>query len=960
MKQVILFITLVLSTYFIRAQVSSYTFTPLNGTYTQLTGGTNVNAIEDDDVYSAPINIGFNFVFNGTTYTQVVASSNGWLSFNTATASSGITNDLDNSSSTIRPLVAPLWDDLDGFDGPGQASYTVSGVAPNRIFTFEWRDWEWDFGADVPVISFQVKLYETTNVIDFVYRSEGGSVVSADASIGIAGQTIGTGNFLSLNNTSASPTASSTVETNTLSSKPATGQVYRFSPPVPPPACTGTPNGGVAVTNSSYVCSGAAFRLSVTGATTGVTGLTYQWQSSPDAVAWTNISGATNSTYTTSITTNTYYRRGTICTGNTGYSSYVLVSIFAPVVSPANYTICLNSSQNITATLPNKPVLFSEDFEGTLQMTVVNGTPHYPGTEWILRTSPHTYTGTVTTTFSSPNADKFMLANSDDGPVPENTNTKLESPAINTTGYSALNLNFNHYYNYYTGDVGTVEVSTNGGGAWTVIATYNTDIGTSTSFVPESLNLNAYVGFADVRFRFNYLATWDWYWAVDDIVLSGTQSPTQYSWIATPALNAGLPAPAGTPNTANSNITVTPTSTGIFTYTVNANTGCAQTNSVVLNVVAGVGGLVSTNVCKTQSVTTGHNYFFENASCKLMADVLPSGASPVNGNVNTCVTFDATVQFFNAEPYVQRHFDIEPAVNAATSTATVTLYFTDAEFVNFNANNASWPDLPTVAGGGNADPNRNNLRVTQYHGTPTTSPSQPGMYTGNSGSGVLLTPTSVFYNATLNHWEVTVTVNGFSGFYVHTNLFWPLPIVFNYLNGVRQGINHLLNWKVTCTGSPTATLILERSGDNRIFTAINNITATALRCADPFSYTDANPLLGLNYYRVKFIDAYGKVSYGNTIALLNAVKGFEVLNVAPNPVTSNGAFKLNVSAAKAEVLGVVITDMQGRVVERKQINVIGGYNSIAMDISKLASGTYNLQVTSTVNDKSKVLRVIKQ
>lgn len=689
-----------------------------------------------------------------------MASSNGWLSFNTGATTSGITNDLANSPTTIRPLLAPLWDDLDGSGGPGVASYIVTGTAPNRIFTFEWRDWEWDYSAAASVISFQAKLYETTNVIDFVYRSESGAVVSADASIGIAGATTGAGNFLSLNNTSTSPIASSTLETNTLNTKPATGQVYRFTPPVPPPACSGTPNGGTAISNSAYVCTSAAFKLSVTGAITGVTGLTYQWQSSPNAVVWTNIGGATAQTYSTSIITNTYYRRATICAGNNGYSSYVLVSLFAPIVSPANYTICLNSSQNIIATLPNKPVLFSEDFEGSLQMTVVNGTPHYPGTEWILRTSPHTYTGTITTTFISPNADKFMLANSDDGPVPENTNTRLESPAINTIGYNTLSLNFNHYYNYYTGDVGTVEVSTNGGGAWTIIATYNTDIGTETSFVPTSLNLNAYVGFADVRFRFNYLATWDWYWAVDDIVLSGTQAPTQYSWIATPALNAGLPGAASTPNVANSNITVTPTSTGIFTYTVNANTGCAQTNNVVLNVVAGVGGLVSTNVCKTQSVSTGHNYFFQNSSCKLMADVLPSGASPVNGIVNTCVTFDATVQFFNAEPYVQRHFDIEPAVNAATSTATITLYFTDAEFVNFNANNASWPDLPTSVLG-NADPNIANVRVTQYHGIPTTSPSQPAMYTGNSGRGTLLTPTLVFYNAALSHWEVRVNVNGF-------------------------------------------------------------------------------------------------------------------------------------------------------------------------------------------------------
>ena len=41
------------------------------------------------------------------------------------------------------------------------------------------------------------------------------------------------GNFLSLNNTSASPTASNLSEIRTISTRPATGQIYSFYPPVP-------------------------------------------------------------------------------------------------------------------------------------------------------------------------------------------------------------------------------------------------------------------------------------------------------------------------------------------------------------------------------------------------------------------------------------------------------------------------------------------------------------------------------------------------------------------------------------------------------------------------------------------------------------------------------------------------------------------------------------------------------
>jgi subtilisin-like proprotein convertase family protein len=151
------------------------------------------------------------------------------LSFNPA-ATSTFLNSLTSASATILPIIAPLWDDLDG-TSTGTASYLTTGTAGNRIFTFEWLNWEWNFNANAAVISFQVKLYEATGKIEFVYRQEAGTVVSGTASIGLAGTT--TGNYLSLNGTSATPlaNASPALETTTLSAKPATGQVYQFSLP---------------------------------------------------------------------------------------------------------------------------------------------------------------------------------------------------------------------------------------------------------------------------------------------------------------------------------------------------------------------------------------------------------------------------------------------------------------------------------------------------------------------------------------------------------------------------------------------------------------------------------------------------------------------------------------------------------------------------------------------------------
>ncbi len=368
-------------------------------------------------------------------------------------------------------------------------------------------------------------------------------------------------------------------------------------------------------------------------------------------------------------------------------------------------------------------------------------------------------------------------------------------------------------------------------------------------------------------------------------------------------------------------------------------------------------GVVSTAVCSNKAVVnTGTIY--TDASCNLIANVLPSGGDPVAGVINTCVTMDASQLFFNGDPYVQRHYDIEPVIsNQTTTSATITMYFTDAEFALYNTNNsATWPLLPTIASGGNASPFLGNVRVTQFHGTPTGGlpTSTPGNYTGVR---VSLLPVSVVLTGSI--WAVTVNVAGFSGFYVHTNLwFVPLPIVVNYLTGRKQGSNHLLNWKVTCVSSPRATMMLERSADSRNFTGINTITADAARCNQPFDYTDAQPLKGMNYYRLKIVDADGKVTYSTTVALINAVKGFDMISIAPNPVVRDN-FKLNVASAQAGKMEISIFDMQGRLVNRQTLTLMAGYNSMPVNVANLAPGTYTIK-SSMAGDQSKIIRFVKQ
>ena len=220
--------------------------------------------------------------------TPVSICSNGFISFGNVSTTQ-LTNDI-STLGTIVPAVMPLWDDMGGQAGTPNPSafYATTGTAPNQVFTMEWRQWRWNYSGLTDVINIQCKLFQTTGVIQFIY-SQGPNITNIpSATIGIANSAV---DYQTLNNTSTAPVSSASF-TNSLASKPATGQVYQYTPPAP---CTTAPT--ATVTGPSTYCPNQPFTL-VANTPTPLSGLTYQWESSPmGANVWTPIPGATAATY---------------------------------------------------------------------------------------------------------------------------------------------------------------------------------------------------------------------------------------------------------------------------------------------------------------------------------------------------------------------------------------------------------------------------------------------------------------------------------------------------------------------------------------------------------------------------------------------------------------------------------------------------------------------------------------
>lgn len=250
------------------AQVGAYQFVSTTGTFTPVSSSaTAVTAVLADDAFSASIPIGFNFVYNGVTYSSLFANSNGFLSFKstaTASASQQRANTAANVAN-VGPAIFPLWDDEIGYSAApasSTAKYEVTGSPGSQVFTFEWKNWVWWYSATniASSISFQAKLYEGTNVIEFIYQQESnGTLSSPTATIGLGGST--STDYLTLSSSGSAPTTSSTTFTTGIATRPATGQLYRFLPPAPCVAPTSQPT-SLAFSSVSLTSLSGAFTAS--------------------------------------------------------------------------------------------------------------------------------------------------------------------------------------------------------------------------------------------------------------------------------------------------------------------------------------------------------------------------------------------------------------------------------------------------------------------------------------------------------------------------------------------------------------------------------------------------------------------------------------------------------------------------------------------------------------------------
>ena len=423
MKNSLFIFFVILTSFFVRSQVSSYTFGTSTGTYTPIVGGVNYNNFTSwsntnflDDNNSAVLeSIGFNFVYNGTTYTQFGVNANGFISLGSLPTSSYYPLSIGTSNNVISAMGVDLigrgsllanrttgsavititggdislisvGDKVSGTGIPAgttvlsktattvtiSANATTSGTgfhfkfsrstfgirfqtigtSPNRTLVVQWTGWQRYttsrfFGE---LYNFQIKLNETTNTIVFVYNILGpglgpDSATPTTFQIGLRGTSnTNFNNRTTTTNWSSTTAGTLNSSTVTLSStvKPTAGLTYTWTPPVIP-VCSGTPNPGNTLSSSLTSPPNGTVNLSLQNTTTG-TGVTYVWESSTDNSTWTTFGSSSATQTSPPITSPTWFRSTVTCSGNSGISTPIQITL-----SYCTYNITNNDPTGITS-----------------------------------------------------------------------------------------------------------------------------------------------------------------------------------------------------------------------------------------------------------------------------------------------------------------------------------------------------------------------------------------------------------------------------------------------------------------------------------------------------------------------------------------------------------------------------------------------------------------------------------
>jgi hypothetical protein len=225
------------------------------------------------------------------------------------------------------------------------------------------------------------------------------------------------------------------------------------------------------------------------------------------------------------------------------------------------------------------------------------------------------------------------------------------------------------------------------------------------------------------------------------------------------------------------------------------------------------------------------------------------------------------------------------------------------------------------------------------------------------------TRTLLNLDGSINYVDFTVTTDPASSasnrFRIVFAASTPLPVDFKSISATLQtnasGQSVSVDWKVANQAN-IKLYDVERSADGLNFTKQTSLVSTGNNSSDvAYKWIDINPLIGINYYRIRSEGKTGEVKYSD-IVNVRVNKIIPGITVAPNPVT-NKLLSVQFNGMEKGVYQLKLVGADGQVALTRQVTIGSGSNSISVDLGNISSGNYYVEVIKP--DHTKTIRALQ-
>ncbi|MBC9812074.1 Omp28-related outer membrane protein [Crocinitomicaceae bacterium CZZ-1] len=570
--------------------------------------------------------------------------------------------------------------------------------------------------------------------------------------------------------------------------------------------------------------------------------------------------------------------------------------------------------------------------------------------------------------FSTTNATKFMGTN-DDACNCNKSADRLISPSMDFTSPGNYRLSADLYFQKgtYQGktEVGTIEISTDGGATWTVLR----NLTAVEDWRVESVDLSTYAGNSDVKISFLYNDGTGWLFGmgVDNVTVFIPQ-PDDAKLVSTSVNRYSL---INNNNTLSLNVNNNG-SNAITSLEVSWNDGTAHTATIPVNIAAGA----SANVNHTTPVNypTANTYDIDVVISQV------NGNADSNPSDNTGSTIITTLSQSPVKKVI---------IEEGTGTWCG---WCPRGAVAMDYMEATYPDRFIGIAVHNGDP----MTVSAYDngasfgGYPSANVDRSMLDVGVSQASFvsyynarkdLVVPVAVAGTATASGSAVTVDVNAtFYSNFPSANYRLGVIVVEDGVTGTGSGYNQVNYYANNANGAmggyeslpspvPAAQMVYNHVGRALLggYNGQSGSVPTSITDGQVVNYSftynvpSTSNINNMHGVAVVIDNATGEIINANKIDFPAGNSGLSVkdvetidMTVFPNPASE----KLNVGfEAKGGNYTIEITDLQGRIVVSEAFTNLSGAQSIELNTSALKTGNYLISVAQEGASFTKMIAI---